>query len=256
MIGRTLDFAFPYPQNVISARFHISILRTIKCNAPTLPMVKRDELRRISMPVVAVKLNDRITRRHKSVNTKLVADKILRIVGYTDFVKHGISGALKVVWMHFELFGIHATQKQSTLRISITTGKRTIFDIVGLSTRWRPAKRYAANNTGIGVLVTALPFIGMCEIAKVVFCRINAIGREVKNLAAQFAWNLLPILTLRAFCFAEACKGAIRLVGPQSLGNGCSAAFACNCTNGVFIHAPIVTDNGGTIKPMGIMRYA
>src|SRR5688572_6416279 len=99
MVRGLLEFTFPDAYHAIAARLHVGILRLIESNTAGLAMVKRGELCGVAMPVVAIKLNHDIDRRHESINTEFVANKVLSLIGYADAVKDGIGSALKVVWL-------------------------------------------------------------------------------------------------------------------------------------------------------------
>lgn len=240
MFRRFLDVTFPYPHDAIAARLHIGILRLVKGSAAGLTIVKRGELSGVAMPVVAIELNNQLSRGHEGINAELITDEVLSFIGNTDAVEDGIGGAFKVVWLHAQLFSVHAAQMHGTFWVFVSALKRTISDVVCLDARWRPIKGLAAYLADVFGFVTALPFVSALHRTKT---RIlgNPTHWHIENDAAYFASDIFARLTLRSSRVAVALKSAIALVGAHVTSCDFATSLACNCTNGVVIHNHILT---------------
>lgn len=232
MVRRLLEVTFPDAYHAVAARLHIGILRLVQGNAAGLAMVKHGELSGVSMPVVAIELNHDIDRRHEGINTEFVANKVLSLIGYADAVKDDIGSALKIVWLHAKLLGVHATKHNLAFRVFVRAFRRAIGHVVftALAARWRPKEGLAAHFADMLRLVAALPFVMAFDRAKAFF---GSSGIECD--AASFASSILACPTLSLRCRAVALKRAITLLGAHMAGNDLAAAFTCNCSNLVIV---------------------
>jgi len=256
MIGYALELALPNPDNAIAAGSHVRILGLVKGETPTLAIVKDGELCGVSVPVVAIELDDQAEGREEGINTELIADKILPLIGDTELIKKCIAETLKVVGVHRELFCIHMAQHDFALRVCVTAFEGTILDVVQLTARGRPPKSLAAYPADMARLVAPLPLVCVFKAAEIVSGKLNPTCWQVESLAAQLAGYILPILALGALRAAIAAKRAISLIRTQVLSNCCAASFTRNRPRRVFVHALSIAHIGTTVKPMGVMRYA
>ena len=131
MVGRLLDLAFPDSDDPIATGGHVGILRAVKGHAPTLSCCGRGKLDGVAMPVIAIKLNNRVTRGREGIDAESVTNKVLALIWYANLVKQGVGSGLKIVWMHRKLLGVHPAQEYGTFWVGITAGKRAILDVLG-----------------------------------------------------------------------------------------------------------------------------
>lgn len=241
MFGRLFEFAFPNSYHTIATCFHVCVLRLVERCAFGLAMVEGVKLCWVSVPVVAIKLNHRVYRGDKSVNTEFVPNEVLSFIRHTDTIENGIRSTLKIVRFHTELFGIHAAQVQSAFRVFISALDRAIGDVVlsAFTTRWRPIESVAAYFASVFRLIATLPFVGAFNRTKSVF-----VCSRIKRNAADFARNISTSFALRFGRTAVALKSAIILIGAQMTCSNFATTFACNGANRVFAHKCILPQLG------------
>lgn len=171
MVKMLFQVTRPYSDNGIPASLHVCILRFIQFYTLLLTAIRCLKLFRIEMPVVTVKLNNRLEAGNKSVNTKLIPYQILRLVLYSQLIKQSVADTLYLVGRHTLLLSIHGYQHFTTFRVGISTGKRAIHYVVlaRLSTRWRPLEFFSAYLAGVNGFVSSKPEVKMLFIAKVIF---------------------------------------------------------------------------------------
>lgn len=233
MFRRSFDVTFPDSHHAVAARLHIGILRLVEGNAFELAMIKSQELGGVAMPIVAIELNHDIDGRHEGVNAEFVTNKVLSFIRNADAVKDGVGDALKVIWLHAELLGIHAAQMQGAIWVFVSALKRAIGNVVfsALGARRRPIKGLAANFASMFGLVAALPFV-----RTVYGTEAFSVGRGVERDTAYFASNIFARLSVRLGRVAVTLKRAITLVGTHSLRDSLATTFACDGTNCVVFH--------------------
>lgn len=251
-----LDVMLPDTNNTITAGRHVGVLGIVKAHSTALPRTWLWKPLGIAMPVIAVELDHQIETGHEGVNTELVSNQPLTLIGYAKSVKQAITQEFKVVGVHCELLCVHATQLHFAVRISIAASKRTVEDIVMLVARWRPHEYFAAYLAGVARLVASLPGIRVGNTTEVGVGLFKTIVRKIERFSAQLTSALLPILALRPTGAAIAGKGTIALSWAQSLRGDLATPGTSDCANSILIHDSIVSHNGGIVKPMGLMRYA
>jgi hypothetical protein len=72
-----LEIGFPKAYNVVATLFHVGVLREVKFNTPLLPLIRIGKSGRVGMPVVPIKLDDKVLGRYKRVNAKLTSNDML-----------------------------------------------------------------------------------------------------------------------------------------------------------------------------------
>lgn len=242
MFGRFIEFAFPNAYHAITAFFHIRILRLIESHALGLAMVKGVKLCRVSVPVVAIKLNHRIYRGNKSVNTEFSPNEILPFIRYTDAIEDGIRSTFKIIRLHTLLFGIHTAQMQGALRVFISALDGTVGDIVlfVFAAGWRPVESVTANFARVFCLVSPLPFVSMFYAAKVMLSLFHSGFSRIEHVAAQLTRHILPRFPLGALALSVALQRTKVLAGASVVGDSFLAPNTGKGSNGVFVHTYIL----------------
>lgn len=195
------------------------------------------------MPVIAIELDDKRQGRNKCIYAELVADDVLFFVWDSDSIKDGISGALKFVWMHGELLGVHFHQCLSAFWVFISARKRTVCDIVRLTARWRPLERFPANLAGMFRFVASLPFVGVFFGAKKVF-PVQLMLLDVNRLSTHRARPNFAGFSLWPSGFSVTLKRAVFLSLPHMVGDdfpAYDASYRANFVTHFSFHDLIVT---------------
>lgn len=257
MLRMLLDVALPEAEHSITAGGHVGVLRNVKLHPFALALIWIREFIGVTVPVIAVELDHQTRPRQESIDTELITDQVLTLIGYVKAVEDRIGGALKMIWMQFELLDIHAAEHGGAFWVGITTRDRTIGDVVGLRAGWRQPKGLAAYLADMLCFVAALPHSCMGVATKEAFGCFKSSGWQIENLAAQLARNITPILSLRAFVgLPIAGQRAIGLIRAQAFRNRLAATLTGNRSDRVCVHSQIIALLRDTVKPMGIMRYA
>jgi len=165
-----------------------------------LSLIENRKFLGVAMPVVAVELNNQPQRRDKGIHTKLSTDKVLRLIGYAQFVKCGVSDFLKFRHFHRLLNLVQAYQLSALDRVCISALKRTILDAVlsAWNHRGRKAKyllTYLANETD---LVSSPPLIATPQTTKAGFCFSEFRFCFVHGLAALLAGDFCSSFPTRS----------------------------------------------------------
>lgn len=120
----------PNSQNPIATGFHVGVLRCVKFNPLHLPCIQYREFFSIPMPVIAVKLDNQLTRRHESINAKLFAHHMLPEIRYADFIKNFVSYFFNRRCFHGLLNRIHSCKLFGSIGVFVPTSQRTVLDII------------------------------------------------------------------------------------------------------------------------------
>jgi hypothetical protein len=157
-------------------------------------MIKVCVLVWVGVPIITVKLYDQITRWHKSVYTKLVLNKVLFVIWYTNFIEERITNYLYTGRRVLSLLvNIHFQKPFAHFWVFIAARDGTILYIILLGARWRPPKPFAAYLTNMRCFISALPFNLATQRAKVVFSFPDATSLNINFFSA------LPTRKHRAF---------------------------------------------------------
>lgn len=234
MLRRFLYLALPDSDNAIATRGHVRILRFIKPDALGLALVGLRKLIRVSVPVIAVKLNDRIKGRHEGINAEFITDYVLSVIRNANGIKHGIASALQVVSFGGLLRGVHLHQLGAAFGVGIAARYRTILNVVSLSTRRRPPEFFTANCTDVERLVTPLPLVGVFLTTKEIRSGINSGMRNIDGLTTKAARYFLSGSALGPFGLSITRKGAVLPSRWHSFCNRLVARDASNSPNFVF----------------------
>lgn len=181
------------------------------------------------MPVITIKLNDKVMRGHESINTKLASNEMLRLVGCSYFIKNSVPNPFRDGFHPFLLLLIHTAQPLATFRISVTAFKRAVEYIV-LCTREGHAKVAATNFAGIRDFVAALPLDLMFNGAKISSAASYHAARPIETLTAIMAGESFSIVSRRLVALVRAKP----LIDRHSLRDTLAAMFTNQRSNASF----------------------
>ena len=220
-----MQVSFPQANDGIATCDHVCILRGIKSSASLLSWVERGELERVAMPVISVKLHDGVLHWQKSIDTELLANHFLWLIGDIEAIKQGIAYSFKLIRLAFLLLGVHLPKAFLCDGVLVAACQRTIFDFVQGFTRGRPLKRLAAYRTYMRNLGTRLPFVRMFKAAKVVFSLLQASFGQIDCFATERTGHFLAVLACTSFAGLRA-KTFARIIRRLK---GLSTGFTWSC---------------------------
>jgi len=234
-----LEVALPHPDNMIAAGLQIGILRFIVIHSLALAVIRFGEILRVSMPIIAVKLNSQIQAWHKSIYTELIVDKILRFIIKTKAIEKLITNLFRSGWAYFLLLTIHIKQSLATVWISITALKGAVSRISLLNTGWRPLKLLTANLADKFQFVLALPFYLMLKATKIVLIGFEASLRQVERLATPFTFDFFASTSLFATAYQGTFKGTVYTLAINHLITFWTRVIAGTCANNATLHRTV-----------------
>ncbi len=206
------------------------------------------------MPVVAVPLDYQTVRGHERINTELPADDVLSLVQHADSVEDRVSSYLDFVWISRLLHGVHSNQHCPSRRVNIPAFQGTIRNVLRLPRR-RPSKRIAAHLAGVGVLVSALPFIRMAGRTEVGVLT-EPTGSDIDRPSTNGTGKRLPRLTARLRAGSVAIERTVFLSCPHMPRDNLVAIDAgdgSHLVSELSFHTVNYTRNTATRKPMEFM---
>lgn len=223
MVHAPFHVAIPYPNNQESAGGHISILASVKHHPAFLPAVRLGKHLRITVPVVAIKLNNHAAPWDKSVYTEFATNEKLALMGNIHAIKHGVSGSFKGIWVSLALLDVHLKKHFPTLGIFITASYAAIGRVRDGFAGRGPQKPISAHLAGVAVFVSAL--------VRVVTRRGAKPGARpslgcIEHHSAMLA-NLIPACAAAwSVSGSIAFQGTEGLAWARTLSDGRSASFA------------------------------
>ena len=229
------NLATPKPKYAIAALVHICVLGLIKCYTAFLAIVQLVIFIWISMPVISVKLNYQIQRWYKRINTEFTSDQVLRFISNAKLVQYGIAKSLKAIRFQPLLFDVHSYKLFSPFWIFVSASKGTVQRVVvyysARGARKDGTARFAAKLN----LVSGLPSVSTFCGAKPSPC-LYTVSRYIKQFAADFAGDILPILPPGLRRIAVAFQRTVTPTCWHPLGDGCATRLTDNSSHLVLIH--------------------
>lgn len=207
MVDILLDVAFPKSNDSVAALFHIGILRLVQLGASLLSMIKSSIFGRITMPIVAIKLNDSIKRWDEGINTKLFSHQMLGNVLKIGFIKQRITEFFKFIWSRFLLLiKVHLYQAGFEIGIIISTSYRTVLNFPVIIMGCRFSKFFPANFANMISFVSSLPKVCTSHITEMVLEIFRPSFPYIYFFPALVAsrYNSLPPICTEAFTGAKA----------------------------------------------------
>lgn len=156
----------PKADNRDAAGFHVGVLREVIPHPLLLPVVRVGKPLRVPMPIVAVKLDNKIMLRHKGVNAKLLIYSILGHILNAERVQNAIAYPLYAGRACLLLHCIHSHQLGAPFGVFASAPDRAVLDVVLLGMRGRPCKLFPANFTDKVILVASLPLYLVVKTTK------------------------------------------------------------------------------------------
>lgn len=185
-------FGTPKPHNLVTTSRHIGVLGFIEPLSFLLSSVQLRELFRMTVPVVAVKLNDDSGRWDKGINTEFVTNEILRGILNPQAIKDIIADNLYFGRCLFDLLeAIHIDEHNTSGGVGVAARKRTIGNIIPLIPGGRPSKVNPANLTSVSDLVSALPLDLMIQVTEIMLRTPYPVLGYVYRLTAPAAREFL-----------------------------------------------------------------
>lgn len=189
MGGISPDAGFPYSDDSKATDSHIGVLRLIQVHTTPLTLRGIWKFVRVSVPVIAVELDDRFCAWNEGVDAKASAYKLLALVPDVERFKHRVSKSLQIVRPHRGLTNIHFDEARGSGRIKVSAPHRTISRVAFVLARFRPFKFITARLAEIGILTSGLPLIRVFLRAEKVL-RLSS-SRDRNDGPANGAWVCL-----------------------------------------------------------------
>ena len=211
------------------------------------------------MPIVTIELNNQSMFGNERINAEFTAYKMLSIVFYASFIKHGISQLFEFVWVKSLLIDIHFYGVLCELRRSIPAFVRAELIRSTFNKRWRPRKLLAARFTFAVDFVSSLPLVCMSRTTKVILAFVGTAFSNVKGFSAKSARNFLACLWLTFFyILVETIFAAILRSFLKSASNRLSATYTNYRDNLAhwFSHRCIIPLFSAYTKPAALLEHA
>lgn len=183
--GPLANVRLPKTQNVIAALGEVGILGSVDVDAPRLPLVQFGELGRVAVPVVTVKLNDKVVRRNESIDAELVRNHKLAFKRDSSALKNAIPFLFQAVWLKSLLAQVHLTEQLRSLRVGVAALKGTIDRIALIEYRGRDVKRLSAYLADKFYFIAALPLCLVFNATEKKPGSLQTRKREVELFSAQ-----------------------------------------------------------------------
>jgi len=163
MLGLVAKNRLPQSEHTKPALREVGVLRLVERDAPALPRVWLGEAFGVTMPVVAVKLNDEVRVRDEGVDAELPGDEMLPQVEHAGLCEKAISAPFVAVGVRGLLRGVHRQEALARGRVRVATRERTVRALDGRRTRTRLAA-HAAIELDLG---SPLPLVRVLRRAEV-----------------------------------------------------------------------------------------
>jgi len=212
MIAALEHVRFPDAVDFDTAHLQIRILGAVEPLPSGLSRIERAEDSRVTMPVVAIELNDERRVRYESVNAELASNKVLTKVAHAEGIEHCISCLFQLRRAHRLLVQIHGYETSTGGGVFVPTGNRAVLDVVVALARRRPSESLSADSTRVRGLETTTPGVTARLTTECGYC--DARTRCVECSSAELA----RLRFAGAVMNTSAGYGAARLISTATAG--------------------------------------
>jgi len=224
----------PKAQDSVATLLHVRILRLVKTYSFLLSVVWLWEVIRVTVPIVAVELYDKVLCLYEGIDTELSRYNKLGQIWNIQTIKNVITDYLNLGGMKALLLGIHSQQRFTALWVFVATCKGAIGNVVLFVSGRRPIKCLVAYLARVLSLVSRLPLVCTGDRTKTSILA-NPILGHVAGLTAYLAVNRMSVLALwfgrRSITFKRAILSSRR----HSLGDNRVAVFTGDGSDFVLI---------------------